>query len=203
MFNYDVVIKNLYIFMQAEPLDHNIFFVDTEKAQPIRAKVSPIFTPSKLRSSVPLLLQRSQMFKDWLDTLLSQNKQINYRQVAAKYTADLTSISLFGYDMQTFGDNGDRILQYFDKKTNANKWKVTIRELLPEIVLNNKIYHSFGFHLFGNAEQMQYFVEFVKEIDSYRKKYGIVRQDITEAIHGLKENKKLTGKSFLQFLRYS
>ncbi|XP_067217130.1 cytochrome P450 6B1-like [Linepithema humile] len=174
----DVLITDSAIFSRrgfnyskkAEPLDHQIFYMNTDEVQPIRAKVSPIFTPSKLKSMVPLLLQRSEIFKDWLDTLLLQNEQINYSQVTAKYTADLSATCLFGYDMQTLR-NGEN--------------------LLPNIVIYNKLYDLFGYYMFNNAEDLQFFTELVKDIDGYRKKYGIVRHDITDAVMGLQENGKL------------
>ncbi|XP_067216694.1 probable cytochrome P450 6a17 isoform X2 [Linepithema humile] len=175
----------------AEPLSHQIFYMNTDEVQPIRAKVSPIFTPSKLKSIVPLLLQRSEIFKDWLDTLLLQNEQINYSQVTAKYTADLSATCLFGYDMQTLGDGESKVLQYIKKKMNANKLKIMLIDLLPDIVIYNKLYDLLGYYMFNNAEELHFFTELVKDIDGYRKKYGIVRHDITDAVMKLQENGKL------------
>lgn len=179
----------------AEPADNHIFYVKTDKAQPVRTKVTPIFTPSKLRNMVPLLLQRSKIFKDWLDTLLSQNKQINYSNVAEQYTADLCATCLFGYDIQAFEGNGIKFLEYIRQKNYAHNWKTIIKDTLPSIVLNNKLYDLIGYYLFNNAKDMQCFTEFATNIDTYRKKNDIVRHDITDVLLGVKENGKLTEKA--------
>jgi len=188
-------------------LEHNIFFMKTSEAQLIRTKVTPVFTTSKLKSIIPLLLQRSEIFKDWLDTLLLQNEQINCNEMAAEYTVCLSATGLFGHDMQIYEDGENKLLQFYKNRLNSNVWKNLIKDLLPDIILNNKLYDLFGYYMFNNATNMRFFDKLVKDIDSYRKEHGhIDRHDLFNAIMGLKGNEKLVeklGKSSLQFLKFS
>ncbi|XP_067209460.1 cytochrome P450 6B5 [Linepithema humile] len=173
---------------KADPLDHHIFYMKTDKAQPIRAKVSPMFTPSKLRSMVPICLERSKNFKDWLDTLLSRNEEINYSDMIEKYISDLSTTCLFGYDLEALKDGENKVLQQIRKAVSANTWKNICKSLLPNIVMQNKLYDLIGYYMFGNAQEWQFFTALVKNIDSYRKKHGIDRHDLTNVIMGLKQN---------------
>ncbi|XP_012218845.2 cytochrome P450 6A1-like [Linepithema humile] len=185
---------------KADPLDHHIFNMKSDKAKLIRAKVSPMFTASKLKTMVPLCLERSEVFKDWLDTLLSRNEKINYSDVIEKYTNDLSTTCLFGYDLEALKNGENKVLQQIRKKVNANTWKNICKSLLPNIVMQKKLYDLIGYYMFGNAQKWQFFTALVKDIDSYRKKYGIDRHDLTDVIMGLKQNDQLVVANVFTFL---
>lgn len=172
----------------------NLFNSNGEKSLHLRAKVSPLFTPSKLKNMLPLLIQRSEIFKDWLDTLLLQNEQINCSELTEKLTADFSSACLLGYNIKSFQDERTEILKCAKRFNKGNSWKNILKQVLPDIVMYNKLYDLIGYYLFDNSELMQTSIRFVKNVVNYKSEHKIFKHDFVNILMELKQNKKSTDK---------
>ncbi|XP_018049481.1 PREDICTED: uncharacterized protein LOC108687947, partial [Atta colombica] len=175
----------------AEPIMDTFFWKKGEEY--IKAKLSPLFTPSKLKSMLSLLIQRSEVFKNWLDnSLLLRNKYINCSELTEKLTADYSSVCLLNYEIKTFQDKEIEICKYA-KKFNKGSWKYILKQLLPDKVTHNKLYDLISYYLF-DAELMQFCFRFATDIVNYRKKHNISKYDAFNVLKELKKNQKLTEK---------
>lgn len=180
--------------MQAEPIMDNLFNSSGEKSLHFRAKISPLFTPSKLKNMLPLLIQRSEIFKNWLDTLLLRNEQINCSELIEKLVANLSSVCLFGYNINSFQEEKIEILKCVEQFNKGNSWKYILKLVLPHIVMHNKLYDLIGYYLFDNAELMQTSTRFVKDIVNYRREHNIFKHDFVNILTEMKQIKKSTDK---------
>lgn len=173
---------------------NNLFYSQGKEALDLRSKLSPLFTPSKLKTMLSLLIQRSEVFKDWLDNSLLQNEQINCNELAEKLTADFSGACLFNYDMKAFQNKRPEISKYVKKFNQGDSWKCIIKLLLPDIAIHNKLYDLIGYYLFNNAELVQFSTLFAMDIVNYRKEHNIFKHDVTSVFKECKTNGKSTVK---------
>lgn len=166
-------------------MSYNIFNVSGKEAQYLRTKLSPVFTPSKFRSMVPFLLQRAMIFKEWLDTTLLQNEQINCSDSMDKLTADFTSTCLFHYDMQCMHDGKNEVIECA-KNANRSNWKNNVKRLMIEFAM--PLYNLIGYYAVDNAKSLEVFTRFANNVVEYRKRYGIVKHDMANMLISLKED---------------
>lgn len=171
-----------------------LFYTKEEEALHLRAKLSPLFTPSKLKNMLSLLIQRSEAFKNWLDnSLLLKNKYINCNELAAKLTADFSSVSLFNYDVKTFQDKKIEIYKYVKKFNKGDSWKYILKQLLPDKVIYNKLYDLISYYLF-DAELTQFCIRFAMDIVNDRRKHNIFKYDVINILKEFEKNNKWTEK---------
>ncbi|XP_070162559.1 cytochrome P450 6B5-like [Polyergus mexicanus] len=181
---------------KAESISHNLLLMNGEVPLQLRARLSPVFTPSKLKNIFPLLLQRSEIFNNWLDTLLSQNEEVDCKKIITRLVVDYTTTCMFGYDITNIEDLDSEIIQYIKKYTDVTTLKNMFKMLLPDFVIYNKIYDLIGYYLFDNREITEHFKRFVKNIVDYRKKHDIFKHDIANIFIELKQKKFMEKTEF-------
>ncbi|KYN40885.1 Cytochrome P450 6B1 [Trachymyrmex septentrionalis] len=198
----DVLITDSMIFTErgipyskkGEPIMDTLFWTKGEESLHLKAKLSPLFTPSKLKNMLSLLIQRSEAFKNWLDnSLLLKNKCINCSELADKLTADYSSVCLLNYDIKSFQDEENEICKYVKRFNKGDSWKYILKQLLPDKVIYNKLYDLISYYLF-DAEVMQFCIRFAMDIVNYRGKHNIVKYDVINVLKEFKKNKKSTEK---------
>ncbi|XP_018406375.1 PREDICTED: probable cytochrome P450 6a13 [Cyphomyrmex costatus] len=174
---------------KAEPLMDTLFYAKGEEALHLRAKLSPLFTPSKLKIMLSLLIQRSEAFKNWLDnSLLLKNKYINCSELTGKLTADYSGVCLLNYDVKTFRDKKIEIFKYVKKFNKGDSWKCIFKRLLPDKVIYNKLYDLISYYLF-DAELMQFCIRFAMDIVNDRRKHNISKYDVVNILKEFKNGK--------------
>ncbi|XP_070160270.1 cytochrome P450 6B5-like [Polyergus mexicanus] len=176
---------------KAEPMNHNLFLMNGKLPLQLRARLSPIFAPNKLKNMYPLLLQRSEIFNNWLDTQLSQNEEVDCTKIITRLVVDYTTTCLFGYDITNIEDLDSEIIQYIKKHNDINTLKFMVKTLLPDFVIHNKIYDLIGYYLFDNSKTTEHFNRFLKNIVNYRKEHDILKHDIVSIFMELKQKKSM------------
>ncbi|KYN24376.1 Cytochrome P450 6B1 [Trachymyrmex cornetzi] len=198
----DVLITDSMIFAgrgisyskKADPLMDTLFWTKGEESLHLKAKLSPLFTPSKLKNMLSLLIQRSETFKNWLDnSLLLKNKYINCSELTEKLAADYTSVCLLNYDVKSFQDKETEICKYAKWFDKGDSWKYILKQLLPDKVIYNKLYDLISYYLF-DAELMQFCIRFAMDILNDRRKHNISKYDVVNILKEFKKNKKWTEK---------
>lgn len=174
----------------------NLFNMQGEESLHLRSMISPLFTPSKLKAMLALLIQRSKVFKNWLDnSLLLQNEQINCNELTEKLTADFSSVCLLNYDVKTFQDKRNEIFKYVKMFNKGDSWKFIIKRLLPDKAIHNKLYDLIGYYLFNNAELVQYCILFAMDVINYRREHNIFKHDLVNIVKEYDQNRKSAEKT--------
>ncbi|KAL6421692.1 hypothetical protein ACFW04_010930 [Cataglyphis niger] len=187
--------RGIKYFKKAEPTTYNLFFMKEKVPLQLRTKLSPIFTPNKLKTMFSLLLQRTEIFNNWLDTLLSQNEEVNCKQIMRRLFSDYTATCIFNYDI-TIEDSNSKVFQYIRSFSNIKSLKNIFKLLLLDFSICNKMYDLIGYYLFDNKEMTECFNHFVNSIISYRKKHHIFKHDIVNIFMELKQNKLIENFEF-------
>lgn len=187
--------RGIFYSKKAEPLLNTFFFLKGEEALPLRTITSVLFTPSKLKNMMSLLTQHSEVFKNWLDNSLLKNEQINCSELTDKLIADFTGICLLNYDGKTFQDKKVELCKYIKKFNKGDSWKWTLKHLLPDKVIYNKLYDLISYYLFDNVELMQFCTRFATDIVNYKREHNIFKHDVVKVLTEMTQNGESTEKA--------
>lgn len=169
---------------QVERLSEHLFNLEPETWRPLRAKLSPVFTSGKLKDMFGLLVQCGDHLKEYLQKTVKEDKPVECREIAAKYTTDVIGNCAFGIEMNALS-NEDSEFRRMGKKifTPSSQQMVrdTCRQFLPFI------YRIFG-HLMQPRDVTDFFTHVVMSTMKYRDENNIVRPDFINMLLELKKN---------------
>lgn len=174
--------------MQGVPTTLDMIHLEEEMSRHVKTKISPFFTSSKIKNLFALLLPSSQIFKEQLDKM-SQNKPINCNDILRRHTADCSALYMYGYDIKAV-ENGSNEIMYYARDWSRASWKNKMKEFLMQNA--TQLYDNLiGYYLFDSARQMGIFSRFINDITEYRKKYNVVKYDVSSALVEIKKNEMI------------
>ncbi|XP_076635164.1 cytochrome P450 6A1-like [Colletes latitarsis] len=178
-FGNRVFVKNKVM----EPLNHNLFTMDVDKWQPLRTRLSPVFTSGKLKGTFSLILQCADQLEKYMTTLIEKGEPIEVRDVAARFTTDVIGSCAFGVEMDSLSDANSKFRQIGREIFNTNfitNLKFRFKQYFPEV-----------YDLFGYVAPYNNVTKFIMTLTSetmqYREKNNIVRPDFINVLMELKK----------------
>lgn len=172
--------------MQAEPLSQHLFFLEPKRWRPLRIKLSPIFTSSKLKDMFLLILECTNHLMDYVEKLASKNEPIECFELMAKYTTDVIGSCAFGIEINALSNKDSEFRRigrniFYPPRTHLNYLRAKIRKFSPWL------YDILGYIL-PKTEVTNFFIHLVTDIMAYREKNNIVRHDFIDVLRELKKN---------------
>nr|XP_012224990.1 PREDICTED: cytochrome P450 6j1-like [Linepithema humile] len=176
------------IHEKAEPWSASLLHLEFRRWRPIRTKLSPAFSPSKLKKMFSLILECSNRLKQYTEELVNRNEPIECCDLMAKYTTEVIGTCGFGIDMNSLSDV-DSEFRRMGRMMFYSPWRV-IRDSLRNNV-------PLFYDILSSIVPLAEFVEFIrnlilKSID-YRDKNNVSRQDFVDALRELKKQSKEMG----------
>nr|UEN71146.1 cytochrome P450 4AV17 [Meteorus pulchricornis] len=167
-----------------EPLTVHLFNLEAKRWGPLRRKLSPVFTGSKLRKMFYLLLECSEKLDAHIEEI---NKMpVNVRDVASKFMIDVIGISAFGLHANALSDEGSEFLD-ISKRIFSTGWKniikVRLRNYTPRLF--DYIGTFFVDHVITN-----FFHNLTRETVAYRKKNISNNHDFIDLLMALRDEPK-------------
>ncbi|XP_050350236.1 cytochrome P450 6B6-like isoform X2 [Nymphalis io] len=125
-----------------EPLLRNTFFADGDLWRLLRQRITPAFTSGKLKAMFPLIVERAERLQAWALNAASDGKEIDARDLMARYTTDFIGACGFGLDSDSLKEENSAF-----RKLGATIFKmgpkdiffVFLKELFPNIFKNLKV----------------------------------------------------------------
>lgn len=154
--------RGFYFNKQVDPLAGSVLFLRGREWRTLRAKISPIFSPNKLRGMLPLIENTANEFAEKVKALLNKTEDINnnnQKSAEAKddekldevnsaivdseklvggYTADAIVPCAFGLKSNVMENDKDPFavaLQAFYEMSVYNVFEKTMRQFWPAFVL--------------------------------------------------------------------
>ncbi|XP_011332126.2 cytochrome P450 6A1-like [Ooceraea biroi] len=182
--------RGLPFYPNAEPLIQFLFFVDGSVACPLRAKMSPMFTPSKLKEIFFTMQGAFSRLEIYMDSLLSKNEYINCSDVTSRFTADIISSSLLGINANTLStDPNEQTRNKFIDNLLIIRSEGIVHKLLDMTkALLPELYNLIGYRLFRIDRVTDFYTDYILELMEYRKKHGIVKCDIVGLLMEIRDN---------------
>ncbi|XP_044009989.1 probable cytochrome P450 6a14 [Aphidius gifuensis] len=125
--------RGILINEDTDPLSANIVNIDGPRWKFIRAKLTPLFTTSKLKQMIELMVECADHFEIYLSNQLKKSNVIDCREVAAKFTTDVIGSCAFGINMNALS-NDESEFRKIGRKVFESNFYAIMKSLLGEII---------------------------------------------------------------------
>ncbi|XP_044265598.1 cytochrome P450 6k1-like [Tribolium madens] len=167
---------------------HTLASAKNDTWRNIRAKMSPIFTSGKIKLMFPLM---KECGSDLVNYIKKHNGEVmEARDVTKKYAVDIISSCAFGINSYCLKDDNSEILQVatklFDFKSIIRNISIFSFFFMPKLVDIFRL-------TFMDKKASDYLMNIFNATMKERRENKIVRNDLIDMLHNLKEN--TTGKA--------
>jgi len=167
----------LYVDAKRDPLSAHLFSLSGDKWKHLRTKLSPLFSPVKLRMMFPTFLDCALNLERFLTASVGKGEScIEIRDLFARYTTDIIASVAFGHDNDSINDP-DNIFRKMGSKVFKPSMKSGLRALLtfsmPQL---NKL---IGIKV-ADDDVEQFMFAMVKKTIAYREEKNIQRNDFMQ-----------------------
>lgn len=176
--------RGLYSNEKIDPLSGNLVFLNGEKWQNLRSKLSPAFTSGKLKAMFPTLVECGDSLQKHVAQLADTQELIEVRDVFARYTTNVIASVAFGIEVDCIRDPDSEFRKYGKKifeMTISNGLRSAASFFSPTLM---KL-----FHIRATDKSVQDFMtSVVKENLEYREKNNVVRKDFFQLLMQLRNS---------------
>nr|XP_003704416.1 PREDICTED: probable cytochrome P450 6a14 isoform X1 [Megachile rotundata] len=176
--------RGIPYYKRVEPLSEHLFFLESERWKPVRAKLSPVFTSGKMKEMFPLIVDCAVKLEQYLDKLVNKGKPIECRELAAKFTTDVIGSCVFGIETKALSDENSEFREMgrrFFEPCIRTTVRTAIRQFLPGL------YNIIGDYLQAVGVS-DFFIKVVIDTMKYRKAHNIYRPDFINALIDLRDH---------------
>ncbi|EFN64016.1 Cytochrome P450 6A1 [Camponotus floridanus] len=196
----DILIKDFSKFGNKGPivsnntdlLSHNLAGLEHKRWRPLRIRLSPAFTSSKIKEMFPLISECADYLEQYIEKLVSKNEPIDCRELTAKYTTDVIGSCGFGIEMNALLDQ-DSEFRKIGKMIFLPTWSNILRYRIKQIFPWLDKMLSYIIPNIIQTEVNRFFVRFVTEIMNYRETNNVIRHDFIDILREIKKNSDKVG----------
>ncbi|CAH1395677.1 unnamed protein product [Nezara viridula] len=167
---------------KTNPLDEHLFFLRGNKWRYLRNKISPLFSQVKLKWMYEEIDKCVNLFDECLAEL-SDGKDLDIKELLARYTTDVVASCGFGIEPQCLKNPSSEFRkigrEYFDPN-KINMRMLFLRLSIPRLLMWFKIKTV-------SAKINNFFLTTTKNILHHRRSTGVVRKDFVQLLLELKE----------------
>ncbi|XP_017884298.1 probable cytochrome P450 6a21, partial [Ceratina calcarata] len=158
--------------------------LEPKRWRPLRTRLSPTFTSGKLKEMFSMIIECSNTFEKYVDSLIANGNNIDVREVCARFTTDVISSCAFGLDTNAMSGENNKFREIgktFFNMSLVQRIKIQLREGLPTL------YTLLGYIL-PRDDMTQFFTKVVNDVIDYRRKNNVVRQDFIHTLMDLQDH---------------
>lgn len=176
--------REFYYNEKYDPLSVHLISIEGDRWKPMRTKLTPAFTPNKMKMLYPLINNICSEFKCTIDKLLKVNEVINVQDLMMLYTTEFISSTCFGIETNSLNDPNSDFRRYGGRAL-LEAQDIVFKAIL---VRNFKsIARFFGYRAIS-PDVSDFFLTIVKETVIYREKNNIKRNDLLDVLIKLKND---------------
>lgn len=174
----------LYVDEKRDPLSGHLFSLHDDKWKNLRAKLSPLFSPSKLKMMFPTFLDCALNLQNHVDLCArADNSAIEIRDLFARYTTDIIASVAYGFDSDSI-NNPDNIFRKMGAKVFEPSLPAGLRALT--MFLMPKMTNILRVRT-ADEDVEEFMFAMVKETIEYREKNNKQRNDFMQVKFRLKK----------------
>lgn len=166
----------LYVDEKRDPLSGHLFSLHDEKWINLRAKISPLFSPAKLKLMFPTFLDCAINLQNHVEECAKNDNVIEIRDLLARYTTDIIASVAYGFDNDSINDPNN-IFRKMGAEVFKPSFKAGIRALTT--FLMPKMTSILGIRT-ADKEVEDFMFTMVKETISFREKNNRQRNDFMQ-----------------------
>lgn len=167
----------LYVDEKYDPLSGHLFSLSGEKWKNLRAKLSPLFSPGKLKLMFPTFLDCAINLQRFVDSRAQSSESvIEVRDLLARYTTDIIASVAFGFDNDSINDP-DNIFRTMGAKVFKPTMKGGIRSFMTFLMPRANKY--IGMKV-ADQDVEDFMFAVVKQTIEFREKNQTQRNDFMQ-----------------------
>lgn len=183
-----------FINEEADPYSGNLMFLRGEQWKRMKAKVTPAFTPSKLKLMSPLIEEKAKNLKDTIFRMLDEKESdvIECRDLFTRYTTDVVGTYAFGIECNSLKNPDSEFRQKCTEVLNDTSaaWRLIFSTLFRRLSM---LFHvKFVPKYFGD-----FFHRVISESVEYRETNNIQRKDLLQNLIKIRRKEQLSTKEAL------
>ena len=156
----------------------------------LRSKLTPAFTPSKMKMMFSLMTECAEQLQQYLDKTARNGDILDVKDIMARFTTDVTGSCAFGLNCNSFKDSnsefrkmGKRVIE----RSVGGNLRRRLRHFPPFLLKLLKLFHV----TVHPQEIINFFMGAVKDVIDYREKNNVVHNDFMQLLIQLKNNDKI------------
>ncbi|XP_017069397.1 probable cytochrome P450 6a19 [Drosophila eugracilis] len=168
---------------EKDPLTHNLATIEGEKWKNLRHKLTPTFTPGKIRKMFPIVLNvADELVRVMQERIITSPQTLEVTNLMASFTADVIGKRAFGMECNNLRNPKAEFVQmgYLALRKRRHGWLVDILILgFPKLAV------KLGFQFLLPSVQKFYMNLVAKTLD-YRVKNKVIRNDLMNTLIDMK-----------------
>nr|QAX33063.1 cytochrome P450 CYP6AB14 [Carposina sasakii] len=171
-----------------EPLMRSLFFADGDLWKLLRQRMTPAFTSGKLKAMFPLIVERAVRLQSRVYDSIFRKKQIDARDLMARYTTDFIGACGFGLDADSLNDEDSAF-----RKLGAKIFDVKLKDFI--VVILKMMFPETFKHLRFLSRMDKELIALVDEIQKQRNYQPSGRQDFIDLLLETQKKGVMIGES--------
>uniref|UniRef100_A0AAT9UTH0 Cytochrome P450 6QB1 n=1 Tax=Maconellicoccus hirsutus TaxID=177089 RepID=A0AAT9UTH0_MACHI len=174
----------------SEPLRMHLFNLKGDTWKLLKEKISPAFSPAKIKAMVELMKECAIELVDVLKKPSEDQRDIFITDIISRYGTDVIGTCAFGYQAHSLLQP-DAIFRTMARRIIEPHFNFKLRSLL--LAISPKLCRIFKVRMF-DPEATQYFIDLVDETIKYRESNNIVRNDFIDLLIAVKREEHLANQ---------
>ncbi|KAH9639263.1 hypothetical protein HF086_014127 [Spodoptera exigua] len=166
-----------------DPLAANLFNIFGKRWKTLRLKMTPTFTPGKLKTMYPIVEDIAKQALNYVDVLHSNEETVNFTDFYSKYAMEIIGNVGFGVECNGFVNPNSEFYirghEYFDHQSHYWRLIRAFAFFAPDTFDSLKIRRI-------SSKIENFFCGIVKRTVEYRQKHSVTRNDFLQTLIELK-----------------
>lgn len=181
--------RGLHVNGLFDPLSEQIFFQGGQKWKKLRAKLTPAFTPGKLKAMLPIVTKNLATLNEFITKKIVEGENtFEFRDLVARLNTNIITSVAFGIEVDTINDP-THVMRQMGVKIFEPNFVAGLRFFTS--FFTPKLNEIFNFK-FVNDEIENFFTSIISENVNFREKNNFDRNDLMQTLIQLKNKGFMT-----------
>ncbi|KAF5301578.1 hypothetical protein FQR65_LT08883 [Abscondita terminalis] len=167
-----------------DPLSAHLGALKGEQWKKMRLKLSPAFTPAKIKMMFHIINNCVDQLMSVLDDAALNNEAVEMKHLITRYSIDVIVSSSFGIECNTINNRNLEFIKTADAFWNSSLWRTVIR-LLTFVNPNLLGYFQIKF---VSDDITNFFLNTTEKIVKYRENNNVIRKDLLHLLLQIRNN---------------
>ncbi|XP_046599065.1 uncharacterized protein LOC107217959 [Neodiprion lecontei] len=172
-----------------DPLSANLINLWGPRWRVLRTKLTPAFTAAKIRNMFDLIAESSRQYKDFLKQYADSEEDLEFRNLAAKFTTQVIGTCCFGLQTNAI-QNEDSEFRKMCRKVLDPSAIIAVKRVIRMYMPGMFQWLEMGLN---PPDVTAFFLDAVRDLVEYREKYGVIRPDFMHLLMQIKNEVKVNG----------
>ncbi|EEZ99243.2 cytochrome P450 6BS1 [Tribolium castaneum] len=181
--------RGIYYDEENDPISAHLFSLAGPKWKNLRARLTPAYSPGKLKFMFDTVLACGEEMADILKEIAKREGKVEIKEILARYSTDVIGCCAFGIDCNSMRNPTAEF-----RLMGRRAFTQTIGDVLKMIVIRSfpRLAKLLGFGVFSPTVT-GFFQRVVNETIRYREENNVTRNDFMQLLIQLKNKGKLEG----------